>query len=781
MKLKTYTATTMAQALAQVRKDLGAEAMILHTRSYRTGSWLGLGGKPMVEITASSPQPAAARKLRKAAKPISAKDLDDRAQLMSPETMSKHEVAEPITEPITKSVNESVQEQVSESIEQPASLIESSAKQDKGNQQDDRAILLQGLMGSTESIYAAASSTPRAHSQSTKNSTDAPNNTGKAGSADDFADGFTPTNFDRITSNIDLPDLTTDDKRNHNTDHKNDHKKKTTKTSKASSDSAADSTRNNQPENRSKSETEKSRTHQSNAQEPKSQIDRGYEASTFRTLESIDDLSDRVSTELSEHDRTLKEFTKDLRNTREQQSKLSTPSTSVSSVDSGLRAMPNKKTETSPSKANENASETKQDADFQPVSAFTKPIPTESASDFVSHTLPEPTFEIQSPPQDTNSDSVNIDTKDAGALDPAPFKETPEIDISQNDSAMSPSTPSASSGPSTSSVSSNQADTQNPEALQAQINILQKMMGQVLETTRRTAVAVDESSQHAPLPPVQLSESLSNAHASMVDNDVPADIADRFVGAVMDRLDHDELDDASVVRHAMLREIEQSIQTVSDSVISRSSSTTAGQTGRPKVLALIGPTGVGKTTTVAKLAATAKLRHGMSVALITSDTYRIAAVEQLKTYASIIGLELRIANNPEEMKSQIESLGDRDLVVIDTAGRSQNNHSKLDELGDLITAAQPDETHLVLSATVGDNVLGKTAARFRELGPDRCILTKIDEAVTTGMIASVQDRIGLPLSFVTVGQEVPDDILPARADRLARAVLDGPDSLVPQT
>jgi flagellar biosynthesis protein FlhF len=84
----------------------------------------------------------------------------------------------------------------------------------------------------------------------------------------------------------------------------------------------------------------------------------------------------------------------------------------------------------------------------------------------------------------------------------------------------------------------------------------------------------------------------------------------------------------------------------------------------------------------------------------------------------------------------------------------------------------------VLSTTVGENVMRKTAERFRALGPDRCILTKLDEAVTTGPIAGLCDRIGLPLSFVTVGQEVPDDLEPARADRLARCVLDGPDAVL---
>ncbi|MBO6514669.1 MAG: hypothetical protein JJ974_11955, partial [Phycisphaerales bacterium] len=314
-------------------------------------------------------------------------------------------------------------------------------------------------------------------------------------------------------------------------------------------------------------------------------------------------------------------------------------------------------------------------------------------------------------------------------------------------------------------------------ALKAEIESLKAMMGQVLDSTRRTAVAVNKTNPDAVLPSAKMSAPLHAMYTEMIDNDVTVELADQFAGAVRDRLDASELENESIVRHAMLTEIESSISTASDSFLTRPES--RSQSDRPHVIALIGPTGVGKTTTVAKLAATAKLRHGMNVALITSDTYRIAAVEQLRTYAAIIGLELKIANTPEEIKDEISSLKDVDLIVIDTAGRSQNNHARLDELGSLIESAQPDETHLVLSSTVGENVLRKTADRFRDLGPDRCILTKIDEAVTTGMIAGISDRIGLPLSFVTIGQEVPDDILPARADRLARAVLDGPQAVVP--
>jgi flagellar biosynthesis GTPase FlhF len=316
------------------------------------------------------------------------------------------------------------------------------------------------------------------------------------------------------------------------------------------------------------------------------------------------------------------------------------------------------------------------------------------------------------------------------------------------------------------------ADLQPVSELREQIASLQKMMGQVLESTRRTSVAMGKVDPHA-AEAVEPGPLLTYIN-KLVDNDAPMDAVDKIMSRVRDRLDAIELKDEVVVRQAVLREIEATIDTRSDSLLALSAGT---KTGRPRVISLIGPTGVGKTTTVAKLAATCKLRHGRRVGLITSDTYRIAAVEQLRTYAGIIGLPIKVVMSPEEMSAAIADFSNMDVIIVDTAGRSQHDARRLDDLKAFIAAAGPDETHLVLASTVGDTVMRRTAERFMPLGPDRCILTKLDEAVCTGQIAGLTGRIGLPFSFVTVGQEVPDDIEPARADRLARAALDGPGVL----
>ncbi|MEM8739361.1 MAG: flagellar biosynthesis protein FlhF [Planctomycetota bacterium] len=195
--------------------------------------------------------------------------------------------------------------------------------------------------------------------------------------------------------------------------------------------------------------------------------------------------------------------------------------------------------------------------------------------------------------------------------------------------------------------------------------------------------------------------------------------------------------------------------------------------GRPRTIALVGPTGVGKTTTVAKLAATFKLKQNKTVGLITADTYRIAAVEQLRTYANIIGLPLEVVAGPDQLADALQRMSHLDVVLIDTAGRSQRNAQRLDELAQLLEVADPHETHLVLSSTVAQPVLMQTVERFAQVKTDRLIFTKLDEAVACGVLLNVAQKVNKPLSYITTGQEVPHQIEPCRPGRLAELVLGG--------
>lgn len=193
--------------------------------------------------------------------------------------------------------------------------------------------------------------------------------------------------------------------------------------------------------------------------------------------------------------------------------------------------------------------------------------------------------------------------------------------------------------------------------------------------------------------------------------------------------------------------------------------------GRPHIVALIGPTGVGKTTTVAKLAANLKLRENHKVGLITIDTYRIAAIDQLKKYAEIINAPLAVVASPAEIRDAVARMGDLDFVLIDTAGRSPKDAVKLAELKQFLAAASPDEVHLVLSSTCGLESTKLALRRFSGVRTDRLIFTKLDEAAELGVLPNVTSITRLPLSYVTTGQDVPNDIETASGTKLARQIL----------
>ena len=199
----------------------------------------------------------------------------------------------------------------------------------------------------------------------------------------------------------------------------------------------------------------------------------------------------------------------------------------------------------------------------------------------------------------------------------------------------------------------------------------------------------------------------------------------------------------------------------------------ACEPGRRRVVALVGPTGVGKTTTLAKLAANFRLRERRRVGLVTVDTYRIAAVQQLRTYAEIIDLPMEVVSTAGDMGRALERLGDCDLVLLDTAGRSPRDEVRIQELKSILEEARADEVHLVLSAASGSGPLRQASERFAPAGVTALLLTKLDEAATLGPAYSWLQRSGQRLSYVTHGQNVPDDIEVADAQRFARQVLMG--------
>jgi len=197
------------------------------------------------------------------------------------------------------------------------------------------------------------------------------------------------------------------------------------------------------------------------------------------------------------------------------------------------------------------------------------------------------------------------------------------------------------------------------------------------------------------------------------------------------------------------------------------------KTKRTRFVILMGPTGVGKTTTIAKISSILMLYHNLKVGLITADTYRIAAIEQLKTYAEILGLDVDVIYNSQDLENHLEPIVDQenDVVLVDTAGRSHRNQENFKELGELL-ALLPDSTkYLVLSMTTRYEDLLSIANAYSVLTDYKLLFTKLDETSSYGAILNLCYLTGKRMAYVTNGQNVPDDIEIAYPENITKALL----------
>lgn len=200
------------------------------------------------------------------------------------------------------------------------------------------------------------------------------------------------------------------------------------------------------------------------------------------------------------------------------------------------------------------------------------------------------------------------------------------------------------------------------------------------------------------------------------------------------------------------------------------------QASKPTVAFFIGPTGVGKTTTIAKVASRYKVDEGKKVAFLTADTYRIAATEQLRTYASILDMPLTIVYSPEEIKDAVGKLSDYDLILVDTAGFSHKNAAQCEDVKNLIgglSAGHKTEVYLVLSATTKYRDLQDMCNIYRTFADYRLIFTKLDETSCYGNLLNIHLYSGADLSYATYGQNVPDDIEVFNTQKIVKKLLGG--------
>ena len=196
--------------------------------------------------------------------------------------------------------------------------------------------------------------------------------------------------------------------------------------------------------------------------------------------------------------------------------------------------------------------------------------------------------------------------------------------------------------------------------------------------------------------------------------------------------------------------------------------------GGRKVM-LLGPTGVGKTTTIAKLAAIKALWEHKKVLLLTSDTYRIAAVEQLKTYAKILGVPIEIIFDINTIPGVVSEHDNADIILLDTAGRSQRDKKNMELFENLYNSFAPDAVHLVLAANMKYKDMLDVVEHIPTIPITHLLFTKLDETISYGSIFNIQQVMGCPVSFLTVGQNVPKDIETASGQRIADFLLKSED------
>jgi flagellar biosynthesis protein FlhF len=193
---------------------------------------------------------------------------------------------------------------------------------------------------------------------------------------------------------------------------------------------------------------------------------------------------------------------------------------------------------------------------------------------------------------------------------------------------------------------------------------------------------------------------------------------------------------------------------------------------KPVVAALVGPTGVGKTTTIAKIAAHYSLNLGKQVAFITADTYRIAAIEQLKTYGDILNAPIKVIYNPSQLDKALDKFPNHDLILIDTAGRSHKNKMQMLELKAYMDQTKALlEVYLVLSATTKYADLLEITKNYDVTGNSKLIFTKLDETSTYGTILNILNKCKKPLAYFTHGQAVPEDFEVGSPRRLINLLL----------
>ena len=304
--------------------------------------------------------------------------------------------------------------------------------------------------------------------------------------------------------------------------------------------------------------------------------------------------------------------------------------------------------------------------------------------------------------------------------------------------------------------------------LERDIEQLRSMMAELAAAKHAPAPATSASAGNREENDADFTDELVRTMQDLVSAGVEKKLARQVVRqAAFDLSNIDRHDDQAIldkVAHQLINDIQ--VGDLLETVCTRATR------GQNTALALVGPTGVGKTTTIAKIASLGILERRLRVGLINLDSYKVAAADQLATYAKIMNVPFRSVTTQEELSQALFDFSSLDLVLIDTTGRSQKDQESLLQLRHMLASIEGCQTALLVSATTKDTDLNEVVSRFKIFNPAGLVLSKLDETSVYGCLYNVQKRSGLPLLYFTVGQRVPEDIEKASAERVAALILD---------